>query len=79
MTGRSPIVRILACAARGDTDGAVRALDRLTPWKGVAEIAADIAGPPLVRALACAGATPPPCAICVQASCRSPCPCGGSY
>lgn len=51
MKGRNPIVRILACAARGDTDGAVRALDRLTPWKGVAEIAADIAGPPLVRAL----------------------------
>lgn len=51
MRGRNPIVRILACAARGDEAGAVQALDRLTPWKGVAEIAADIAGPPLVRAL----------------------------
>jgi hypothetical protein len=51
MQNRNPVVRILACAARGDVDGAVRALDRLTPWKGFAEIAADVAGPPLVRAL----------------------------
>lgn len=51
MQKRNPVVRILACAARGDVDGAVRALDRLTPWSGMAEVAADLAGPPLVRAL----------------------------
>ena len=51
MQKRNPVVRILACAARGDVDGAVRALDRLTPWGGMAEVAADLAGPPLVRAL----------------------------
>lgn len=51
MPSRPLFVRFLDACLDNDEDKAARLLDRMTPWRGIAEIAADVAGPPLVRAV----------------------------
>lgn len=49
MPDRPALVRFLHACLDGDETRAARILDRLTPWRGLAEVAADVAGPALVR------------------------------
>jgi len=51
MPKRPAFVRFLLAVVKGDESRAVAILDDMTPWRGVAEVAADMAGPPLVRTL----------------------------
>lgn len=57
MPRRPAIVRFLDACVSGDDSRAVRILDEITPWRGLAEVAADVAGPALVRAISAQLAT----------------------
>lgn len=51
MPKRPAIARLLRAIARSDEGKAIAVLDEMTPWHGLAEVAADLAGPALCRAL----------------------------